>query len=115
MTQKELLNYILEKEKLKKEDLAKLFGIRKKNIEKALNGEIALTKRQIKNISGYTRIPEEAIKRGEVNLPDLNNTGVVFINEEFVKNQNTAKFHDFIKKRFKIQFISLLLLKLLVY
>ena len=115
MTQVELLNYILEKEKLKKEDLAKLFGIRKKNIVKALNGEIALTKRQTKNISGYTRIPEEAIKRGEVNLPDLNNTGVVFINEEFVKNQNTAKFQDFIKKRFKIQFISLFLLKLFVY
>lgn len=115
MTQAELLNYILEKEKLKKEDLAKLFGIRKKNIEKALNGEIALTKRQIKNISRFTQIPEEAIKRGEVNLPDLNNTGVVFINEEFVKNQNTAKFQDFIKKRFKIQFISLFLLKLFVY
>lgn len=115
MTQAELLNYILEKEKLKKEDLAKLFGIRKKNIEKALNGEIALTKRQIKNISLFTQIPEETIKSGEVTLPDLQNTGVVFINEEFVKNQNTAKFQDFIKKRFKIQFIGLFLLKLFVY
>ena len=87
--------------KYAKEDLAKLFGIRKKNIEKALNGEIALNKRQIKNISLFTQIPEETIKSGEVTLPDLQNTGVVFINEEFVKNQNTAKFQDFIKKRFK--------------
>ena len=115
MTQKELLNYILEKEKLKKEDLAKLFGIRKKNTEKVLNGELSLTKRQIKNISLFTQIPEETIKSGEVTLPDLQNTGVVFIDEEFVKNQNTARFQNFIKNRFKIQFISLFLLKLFVY
>lgn len=115
MTQTELLNYILEKEKLKKEDLAKLFGIRKKNTEKVLNGELSLTKRQIKNISLFTQIPEETIKSGEVTLPDLQNTGVVFIDEEFVKNQNTARFQNFIKNRFKIQFISLFLLKLFVY
>lgn len=115
MTQAELLNYILDKEKLKKEDLAKLFGIRKKNAEKVFSGETPLTKRQIKNISLFTQIPEETIKSGEVTLPDLQNTGVVFINEEFVKNQNTAKFQDFIKKRFKIQFIGLFLLKLFVY
>lgn len=115
MTQAELLNYILEKEKLKKEDLAKLFGIRKKNTEKVLNGELSLTKRQIKNISLFTQIPEETIKSGEVTLPDLQNTGVVFIDEEFVKNQNTARFQNFIKNRFKIQFISLFLLKLFVY
>lgn len=115
MTQAELLNYILEKEKLKKEDLAKLFGIRKKNTEKVLNGELSLTKRQIKNISRFTQIPEEAIKSGGVTLPDLQNTGVVFIDEEFVKNQNTARFQNFIKNRFKIQFISLFLLKLFVY
>lgn len=115
MTQAELLNYILEKEKIKKEDLAKLFGIRKKNTEKVLNGELSLTKRQIKNISRFTQIPEEAIKSGGVTLPDLQNTGVVFIDEEFVKNQNTARFQNFIKNRFKIQFISLFLLKLFVY
>lgn len=115
MTQAELLNYILEKEKIKKEDLAKLFGIRKKNTEKVLNGELSLTKRQIKNISRFTQIPEETIKSGEVTLPDLQNTGVVFIDEEFVKNQNTARFQNFIKNRFKIQFISLFLLKLFVY
>ena len=115
MTQAELLNYILEKEKIKKEDLAKLFGIRKKNAEKVLNGELSLTKRQIKNISRFTQIPEEAIKSGGVTLPDLQNTGVVFIDEEFVKNQNTARFQNFIKNRFKIQFISLFLLKLFVY
>ena len=115
MIQAELLNYILEKEKIKKEDLAKLFGIRKKNTEKVLNGELSLTKRQIKNISRFTQIPEEAIKSGGVTLPDLQNTGVVFIDEEFVKNQNTARFQNFIKNRFKIQFISLFLLKLFVY
>lgn len=115
MIQAELLNYILEKEKIKKEDLAKLFGIRKKNTEKVLNGELSLTKRQIKNISRFTQIPEETIKSGEVTLPDLQNTGVVFIDEEFVKNQNTARFQNFIKNRFKIQFISLFLLKLFVY
>ena len=115
MTQKELLNYILEKEKLKKEDLAKLFGIRKKNTEKVLNGELSLTKRQIKNISLFTQIPEEAITREELVLPDLHNTGVVFVDEEFVKNQNTARFQNFIKNRFKIQFISLFLLKIFVY
>ncbi len=115
MTQSELLNYILEKEKLKKEDFAKLFGIRKKNTEKVLNGELSLTKRQIKNISQFTQIPEEAIKSGEVTLPDLQNTGVVFIDEEFVKNQNTERFQNFVKNRFKIQFISLFLLKLFIY
>ena len=115
MTQKELLNYILEKEKLKKEDLAKLFGIRKENTEKVFNGEKPLTKRQIKNISRFTQIPEEAITRGELVLPDLQNTGVVFVDEEFVKNQNTARLQSFIKNRFKIQFISLFLLKLFVY
>lgn len=115
MTQAELLNYILEKEKLKKEDLAKLFGIRKKNTEKVFNGELSLTKRQIKNISLFTQIPEEAITREELVLPDLHNTGVVFVDEEFVKNQNTARFQNFIKNRFKIQFISLFLLKIFVY
>ena len=94
MTQSELLNYILEKEKLKKEDLAKLFGIRKKNLERTLNGELLLTKRQIKNISQFTKIPEEAVKSGEVTLPDLQNTGVVFVNEELVKIQNTIKIQD---------------------
>ena len=115
MTQSELLNYILEKEKLKKEDLAKLFGIRKKNLERTLNGELLLTKRQIKNISQFTKIPEELIKSGEVTLPDLQNTGVVFINEELVKIQNTIKIQDFIRNRFKLQFIGLFLLKLFVY
>ena len=115
MTQAELLNYILEKEKIKKEDLAKLFGIRKKNAEKVLNGELSLTKRQIKNISQFTQIPEETIKSGGVTLPDIQNTGVVFIDEEFLKNQNTEKFKNFIKNRFKIQFISLFLLKLFIY
>lgn len=115
MTQAELLNYILEKEKIKKEDFAKLFGIRKKNIEKALNGETALTKRQIKNISDFTGIPQEAIKSGEINLPDLQSTGVVFINEEFVKNQNTERFQKYIKNRFKISFSFLFLLKLFIY
>ena len=37
MTQAELLNYILEKEKLKKEDLAKLLGISKKNTENSIS------------------------------------------------------------------------------
>ena len=115
MTQSELLNYILEKEKLKKEDLAKLFGIRKKNLERTLNGELLLTKRQIKNISQFTKIPEELIKSDEVTLPDLQNTGVVFINEELVKIQNTIKIQDFIRNRFKLQFIGLFLLKLFVY
>ncbi len=115
MTQAELLNYILEKEKLKKEDLAKLLGISKKNTEKAFSGETPLTKRQIKNISEFIGIPEEVIKSGEIILPDLQNTGVVFIDEEFVKNQNTERFKNYIKNRFKIQFISLFLLKLSVY
>ncbi len=115
MTQAELLNYILEKEKLKKEDLAKLLGISKKNTEKAFSGEAPLTKRQIKNISEFIGIPEEVIKSGEIIFPDLQNTGVVFIDEEFVKNQNTERFKNYIKNRFKIQFISLFLLKLSVY
>lgn len=115
MTQAELLNYILEIEKLKKEDLAKLLGISKKNTEKAFSGETPLTKRQIKNISEFTSISEEAIKSGEIILPDLQNTGVVFIDEEFVKNQNTERFKNYLKNRFKIQFISLFLLKLSVY
>ena len=97
MTQAELLNYILEKEKLKKEDLAKLLGIRRKNIEKIFNGEMELTKRQIKYASEFTLLPQEVIKSGEVVLPDLENTGVVFIDEEWVKNQNTKRFEDFIK------------------
>ncbi|MBE6748385.1 MAG: hypothetical protein E7557_04050 [Ruminococcaceae bacterium] len=115
MTQAELLNYILEKEKLKKEDLAKLLGIRRKNIEKIFNGEMELTKRQIKYASEFTLLPQEVIKSGEVVLPDLENTGVVFIDEEWVKNQNTKRFEDFIKSRFKIPFISLFLLKLSIY
>ena len=115
MTQSELLNYILEKEKLKKEDLAKLFGIRKKNVEKVFNGKKTLTKRQVKNISVFTGIPQEAIKSGEVTLPDLQNTGVVFINEEFVKNQNTTRFESFIKTRLKGELAALFIIKLFTY
>lgn len=115
MTQSELLNYILEKEKIKKEDLAKLFGIRKKNVEKVFNGKKTLTKRQVKNISVFTGIPQEAIKSGEVTLPDLQNTGVVFINEEFVKNQNTTRFESFIKTRLKGELAALFIIKLFTY
>ncbi len=115
MTQSELLNYIIEKEKIKKEDLAKLFGIRKKNVEKVFNGKKTLTKRQVKNISVFTGIPQEAIKSGEVTLPDLQNTGVVFINEEFVKNQNTTRFESFIKTRLKGELAALFIIKLFTY
>ena len=115
MTQAELLNYILEKEKIKKEDLAKVLGIRKKNTEKVFNGEKSLNKKQIKNISLFTGIAEAVIKSGELVLPELQNTGAEFIDEELIKNQNTARFENFIKTRFKGELSAILMLKLFTY
>ena len=115
MTQKELLNYILEKEKIKKADLAKLLGISKKNTEKVFNGEKSLNKKQIKNISLFTGIAEAEIKSRELVLPELQNTGVEFIDEEYVKNQNTARFENFIKTRFKGELAAIFVIKLFTY
>ena len=115
MTHAELLNYILKKEKLEKEDLAKLLGIRRKNIEKVFNGETELTKKQIKNISEFTELPEVVIKSGELTLPDLENIGATVINEEFYRSRNTERFGNFIKTRYKGTLAGVFALKALTY
>lgn len=64
MTSLDLLKYLIDVQKIEKEDLAELIGIPQKKMDSVLSGAVPLKKKWLKNLSLYTGIPTESIVTG---------------------------------------------------
>ena len=68
MTHIDLLNYIIDVQKIEKNELAELIGVPQKKIDDVLGGVKPLKKKWLKNLSVFTSIPEQVILAGNFNL-----------------------------------------------
>ena len=105
MTSLDLLKYLIDVQKIEKEDLAELIGIPQKKMDSVLSGAMPLKKKWLKNLSLYTGIPKEAILSGNfvLNVPEGEPAPVVkdaYV-PEAIREANTQRLNLYVKKRYK--------------
>ncbi len=105
MTYLDLLKYLIDVQKIEKEDLAELIGIPQKKIDSVLSGALPLKKKWLKNLSLYTGIPKKAIQSGEFVLNYPQGEKVPVIKDAYVpeaiREANTQRLNLYAKKRYK--------------
>lgn len=108
MTHIDLMRHILVVNTLTRKELALLLNIPEKNINAVLNGEMPLTKKQLKNLSAFTSIPAKVIVSGEFSIDDnitcqnpskANEQNYNPQQEIMAENFNLQRFKKFIKCR----------------
>lgn len=107
----DLLNYMIDVQKIEKNELAELLAIPVKRIDNVLSGITPLKKRCLKNLSLYTGFPLDAISSGSFIL----NNPQIAVTEgeeqpqivkdayvpEHIREVNTKRLNDYCKKRYK--------------
>ena len=115
MTHIDLLNYLIDVQKIEKAELAELLAIPLKKIDGVLCGQIPLKKKWLKNLSAFTGIPKETIVSGDFDLqypaeaqePQAEGEQTPVVPEqtpemsENLKQYNYDKLMDFCKVRYK--------------
>lgn len=115
MTHIDLLNYLIDVQKIEKVELAELLAIPLRKIDNVLCGQIALKKKWLKNLSAFTGIPTECITSGNFTLqypveaqePQAEGEQTPVVPEqtpemsENLKQYNYDKLMDFCKVRYK--------------
>lgn len=107
----DLLNYLIDVQKIEKDELCELLAIPKKKLDSVLSGITPLKKKCLKNLSLYTSIPLDAIRSGNfvLNNPQAE---VVECEEapkiikdayvpEHIREANTNRLKAYCKKRYK--------------
>ena len=123
----DLLNYLIDVQKIEKDELCELIAIPKKKVDSVLAGATPLKKKCLKNLSLYTNIPLDAIKSGNfvLNIPQNEfaegEEAPKIIKDayvpEYIREANTNRLKAYCKKRYKNRrddVISLLIVQILL-
>lgn len=107
----DLLNYLIDVQKIEKDELCELIAIPKKKLDSVLSGITPLKKKCLKNLSLYTSIPLDAIRSGNF---VLNNPQAEVVEgeetpkiikdayvPEHIREANTNRLKAYCKKRYK--------------
>ena len=107
----DLLNYLIDVQKIEKDELCELIAIPKKKLDSVLSGITPLKKKCLKNLSLYTNIPLDAIRSGNFVLnipqeeiaegeeaPEIIKDAYV---PEYIREANTNRLKAYCKKRYK--------------
>ncbi len=107
----DLLNYLIDVQKIEKEELCELLAIPKKKIDDVLSGIVPLKKKCLKNLSLYTSIPLDAIRSGNfvLNIPQVDvaegeeapKIAKDAYVSEYIREANTNRLNAYCKKRYK--------------
>lgn len=107
----DLLNYLIDVQKIEKDELCELIAIPKKKLDSVLSGIIPLKKKCLKNLSQYTSIPLDAIRSGNfvLNIPQAEvvegEEAPKIIKDayvpEYIREANTKRLKAYCKKRYK--------------
>ena len=107
----DLLNYLIDVQKIEKDELCELIAIPKKKLDGVLSGITPLKKKCLKNLSLYTNIPLDAIKSGNfvLNIPQEEITegeeAPKIVKDAYVpeciREANTNRLKAYCKKRYK--------------
>ncbi len=107
----DLLNYLIDVQKIEKDELCELLAIPKKKLDSVLSGITPLKKKCLKNLSLYTSIPLDAIRSGNfvLNIPQAEvvegEEAPKIIKDayvpEYIREANTNRLKAYCKKRYK--------------
>ena len=107
----DLLNYLIDVQKIEKDELCELLAIPKKKLDSVLTGATPLKKKCLKNLSLYTSIPLDAIRSGNfvLNIPQAEvvegEEAPKIIKDayvpEYIREANTKRLKAYCKKRYK--------------
>ena len=111
MTYIDLLQYILNVQNVEKRDLARFIDASPKKLDKILNGEKPMSRKNIKFLSAFTGIPVDNIKRGEFVLAppvDSAEGGEASVTEPdpVTEEFNRSRLLSFLKVRHKLDMHS---------
>ncbi len=123
----DLLNYLIDVQKIEKDELCELLAIPKKKLDSVLTGITPLKKKCLKNLSLYTSISLDAIRSGNfvLNIPQVEvaegEEAPKIIKDayvpEYIREANTNRLKAYCKQRYKNerQDISLLRALYIIY
>lgn len=124
MTYIDLLNYLINIQKIEKNDLAELLAIPEKKIDNVIYGNIPLKKKWLKNLSAFTSIPADSIRNGDFTLhfpeeneqtPSLESSSFASTNiSPEIKEMNAERFKKFCKTRYKNNYDDIIFLPILL-
>lgn len=107
----DLLNYLIDVQKIEKDELCELLAIPKKKLDSVLAGATPLKKKCLKNLSVYTSIPLDAIRSGnfvlnapQVDVADDEEAPKIVKDAyvpEYIREANTNRLKAYCKKRYK--------------
>lgn len=107
----DLLNYLIDVQKIEKDELCELLAIPKKKLDSVLAGTTPLKKKCLKNLSLYTSISLDAIRSGNfvLNIPQAEvvegEEAPKIIKDayvpEYIREANTKRLKAYCKKRYK--------------